>query len=149
MKGPTICTPYALNKGTREEGYRHITHMCVTLLYLGSDGRAVRKSRLTASTLLQCALFSIVLRVLKRLRSRSNARSWRTGRKSTPARFVRHMLISARTFPLFCMIAQRCDVLFPGAAVASITTASSRAGGARTCAGKHDALSWRMILPYR
>lgn len=59
------------------------------------------------------------------------------------------MLIYVRTFPLFCMIAQRWDVLFPGAAVASITTASSRAGGARTCAGKHDALSWRIILPDR
>lgn len=64
-------------------------------------------------------------------------------------RSMRQRWRPVRTFPLFCIIAQRWDVLFPGAAVASITTASSRAGGARTCAGKQDALSWRMILPDR
>jgi hypothetical protein len=51
------------------------------------------------------------------------------------------------TFPLLSMRALKCDVLFPGAEVASITTLSSEAGGARTKAGKHDALSCSMIFP--
>lgn len=51
--------------------------MCVTLLYFGSLGDVVRKSELTASTLLQCALESIVFRVPNRLRSLSNANSYR------------------------------------------------------------------------
>lgn len=40
-----------------------------------------------------------------------------------------------------------CEVLFPGAAVASMTTLSSLGGGASTTAGKHEALSCSMILP--
>ena len=52
-----------------------------------------------------------------------------------------------RTFPLFCISALKCEVLFPGAAVASITTLLSVAGGASATAGKQDALSCRMILP--
>jgi hypothetical protein len=45
------------------------------------------------------------------------------------------------------MSALRCVVLFPGAAVASMTTASLRAGGASTTAGKHEALSCRVSFP--
>ena len=39
--------------------------------------------------------------------------------------------------------------MFPGAAVASITALSSLVGGDKIYAGKHDALSCRMILPDR
>ena len=53
------------------------------------------------------------------------------------------------TLPLFFIRALKCDVLLPGAAVASITTLSSVAGGESTIAGKQEALSWRMILPER
>lgn len=52
-----------------------------------------------------------------------------------------------RTFPLLFMRALRCEVLFPGAAVASITTLVFVAGGDRTTAGKQDALSCKMIFP--
>ena len=45
------------------------------------------------------------------------------------------------------MSALRCDVLFPGAAVASIMTLPGQAGGESTIAGKHDALSCRMRRP--
>ena len=45
------------------------------------------------------------------------------------------------------MSALRWEVLFPGAAVASMITLSGCAGGASTTAGKHDALSWRMRRP--
>jgi hypothetical protein len=45
------------------------------------------------------------------------------------------------------MSALKCDVLFPGAAVASITVHVLVAGGARITAGKHEALSCRMTLP--
>jgi len=55
--------------------------------------------------------------------------------------------VATLTFPLFSIRALRCDVLLPGAAVASITTLSSVAGGERTSAGKQDALSCRMIFP--
>lgn len=51
------------------------------------------------------------------------------------------------TFPRPFMRALRSVVLLPGAAVASMTCVSSRAGGERITAGKHDALSCRMILP--
>lgn len=54
---------------------------------------------------------------------------------------------AALTLPLLPMSALRCEVLFPGAAVASITWLAPSAGGARMCAGKHEALSCRMILP--
>lgn len=47
--------------------------MCVARPYFGSSAEMVRKSELTASTLLQCAFDSMVLRVEYRLRSRSNA----------------------------------------------------------------------------
>lgn len=53
------------------------------------------------------------------------------------------------TLPLFSIRALKCDVLLPGAAVASITTLSSVAGGESTIAGKQEALSCRMILPER
>ena len=45
------------------------------------------------------------------------------------------------------MSALRCDVLFPGAAVASMMTQSGEAGGESTIAGKHDALSCKMRRP--
>ena len=45
------------------------------------------------------------------------------------------------------MSALRCDVLFPGAAVASMITHPGKAGGESTIAGKHDALSCRMRRP--
>ena len=51
------------------------------------------------------------------------------------------------TLPLSSIKALKCDVLLPGAAVASITTLSSVAGGDSTIAGKQEALSCRMILP--
>jgi hypothetical protein len=51
------------------------------------------------------------------------------------------------TFPLFFIRALRCEVLLPGAAVASMTTASSKAGGDKMSAGKQEALSCRMIFP--
>lgn len=41
----------------------------------------------------------------------------------------------------------RCEVLFPGAAVASITCISAPVGGESTNAGKHEALSWSMTFP--
>ncbi len=56
-------------------------------------------------------------------------------------------LHDAHTFPLLFMRALRCEVLFPGAAVASITTLVSVAGGIKTTAGKQDALSCKMIFP--
>ena len=88
----------------------------------------MRKSELTASTLLQCAFASMSLSVEKRLRSRSNAKSYLGGKT-----FVRRVkrVEPTCTLPLFCMIAQRCDVLFPGAAVASMTNAPSCEGGER------------------
>lgn len=52
-----------------------------------------------------------------------------------------------RTLPLFCINAARCDVLFPGAAVASMVTVPSSAGGESTNAGKHEALSCSTIFP--
>lgn len=45
------------------------------------------------------------------------------------------------------MSALKWDVLLPGAAVASITTLSSAEGGASTTAGKHEALSCKIIFP--
>jgi hypothetical protein len=45
------------------------------------------------------------------------------------------------------MSALRCDVLFPGAAVASMMTHPGEVGGESTIAGKHDALSCRMRRP--
>lgn len=45
------------------------------------------------------------------------------------------------------MRALRWEVLFPGAAVASMATHLSCAGGDNTKAGKQEALSWRMIFP--
>ena len=103
----------------------------------------VRKSELTASTFEQWALASMFLRVENRFRSRSNAYSCRSGQTSS----TRTLSRQKHALPLFRMIAQRCDVLFPGAAVASITTASSRAGGARMYAGKQDALSCKINFP--
>jgi len=50
---------------------------------------------------------------------------------------------------LFPIRALRCEVLFPGAAVASMTTVPSLAGGERISAGKQEALSCRMIFPER
>lgn len=99
--------------------------MCVTLEYLGSIGSTVRKSAFTGSTFLHLALDNIVCRVENRLRSLSKA-------KSLPILFIR---------------ALKCEVLLPGAEVASITTLSTDAGGLRTRAGKHEALSWRMTFP--
>lgn len=55
---------------------------------------------------------------------------------------------SKLTFPLFCIRALRCEVLFPGAAVASITSPPSPAG-ASTTAGMHEALSCRMSFPVK
>ncbi len=49
------------------------TDMCVALPYFRSSGEMVRKSELTASTLVQRALDSMFLRVENRLRSRSKA----------------------------------------------------------------------------
>jgi hypothetical protein len=54
-----------------------------------------------------------------------------------------------RTLPLPFINALRCEVLLPGAAVASITTAPSKGGGDKMKAGKHEALSWRMTRPSR
>jgi len=66
---------------------------------------------------------------------------------SSDGRSLRASLVENLTFPLFFIRALRCDVLLPGAAVASITTLSSVAGGERTIAGKQEALSCRMIFP--
>lgn len=51
------------------------------------------------------------------------------------------------TLPLPFMMALKCVVLLPGAAVASNATILSSASGASTSAGKHDALSCNMSLP--
>lgn len=51
------------------------------------------------------------------------------------------------TLPWLSISALRWEVLFPGAAVASIITLFGCASGASTTAGKHDALSWRMRRP--
>ena len=56
-------------------------------------------------------------------------------------------LHDADTFPLLFMRALRWEVLFPGAAVASITTLVSVTGGDKTTAGKQEALSCKMTLP--
>jgi hypothetical protein len=100
--------------------------MCVTFAYAGSKGSDMRKSAFKDFTFVHLAFSSIISSVPKRLRSRSKASS----------------------LPRFFMRALRCDVLFPGAAVASMTTVSSDAGGFRTTAGMQDALSWRMSHPF-
>lgn len=51
------------------------------------------------------------------------------------------------TFPRPPISALKCEVLFPGAAVASMTTQPSLGGGERTMAGMHEALSCNIILP--
>jgi hypothetical protein len=60
---------------------------------------------------------------------------------SSDGRSFHEFSVKNLTFPLFFMRALRCDVLLPGAAVASITTLSSVGGGERTSAGKQEALS--------
>lgn len=138
-------------------------HICVTALYLGSSGEAVRKSALTASTFLHLARDSMVCKVAYRFRSRSNANSCRracrrdvgyasasirqNGTELAPA--VADVSFDVHTLPLFCISAARWEVLLPGAAVASIVTVDFSAGGARMNAGKHEALSCSIILPSR
>lgn len=114
--------------------------MCVTFANLGSRGSTVRKSEFTGSTFVQPARDTIIVRVPKRLRSRSKAYNCYGISLSAERETV-------RTLPILRISALRCVVLLPGAAVASITTTSLWAGGARTTAGKHEALSWRMSLP--
>lgn len=71
----------------------------------------------------------------------------RDGKRKTKSPTAVRNKPGARTLPLSPISALRCEVLFPGAAVASMITLLGCAGGASTTAGKQDALSWRMRRP--
>lgn len=150
-----------LSSGKPRERTAH-THIWVTALYLGSFGEIVRKSALTASTFSHFARESIVCRVAYRFRSRSKAKSCQPNHtqnilhqstcnlpKLNGPRYRGDRRKTVRTLPLFCISAARWEVLFPGAAVASIATVPFSAGGASINAGKHDALSCNIIFPSR
>ena len=107
---------------------------------LRRDGKEVRVHGFNIVTMPLCehifqrheTLFvSFECKQLQGIQSRSGSLHWHQGKQVN----------DKRTLPLLRMIAHRCDVLFPGAAVASMTSARSLEGGERMCAGKQEALS--------
>lgn len=117
--------------------------MCVTPEYLGSMGSTIRKSVFTGSTFLHLAFNNIARKVENRLRSLSKAKSY-----DSLIEYECGVPPRAHTVPVLHISVLRCDVLLPGAEVASITAPLGETGGSRTTAGKHDALSCKITFPF-
>lgn len=122
-----------------EEGYVHMRDTAIRLV-IGVDGQevCVYGSDVFASCLCDHG-FECLESPLVALE----------GEQLACPRSISPILIATNThtLPLFPISALRYVVLFPGAAVASMTVALFEAGGLRTRGGKQDALSWRMSLP--